>query len=291
MSNNELEVKVTKDNGYKTQWAKGIFYRQEGNKLVFKSEYTKYGIALLFILTTTVLLFQDDSTISSMSNQSIKPPEEINTSVSIELESYSEIKEKVNKPLKKRLIKVERLSLVSPEGKLKIPLGAQAKAKLITGGTNGPIKAQLMEDLSFNGETYLSEGSILWGKGTSTDERLIIVFSKVVLRDGVSKDILANAYDQSDEILGLKGSIIGRSSKKLLAGAGLGVAGALQTMQSSQNVGGVAVKEPSLENALMNGASTAALGMAEQELEELKNKQTIIEVKKGTEIIVIFSKG
>ncbi|USN48498.1 MAG: TrbI/VirB10 family protein [Pseudobdellovibrionaceae bacterium] len=291
MSNNESEVKVTKDNGYKTQWAKGIFYRQEGNKLVFKSEYTKYGIATLFILTTLVLLFQEDPTVVPKKSNTIKPPSEINASVTIELESYSEIKKKAKTTNKKKKMKIEKLSIVSRDEKLKIPLGAQARAKLITGGTNGPVKAKLIEDLSFNGEVYLPEGSIIWGKGASTDERLIVIFSKAVLSDGVSKDILANAYDQDDEILGLKGSIIGRTSKKLLAGAGLGVAGALQTMQSNQNIGGVAVKKPSLENALMNGASTAALGMAEQELEELKNKQTIIEVKKGTEIIVVFSKG
>ena len=59
-------------------------------------------------------------------------------------------------------------------------------------------------------------------------------------------------------------------------------------MQSSENLGGVAVVKPNIENALLNGASNAALGIAEQELEELKNKQTIIEVKKGTKIMIVF---
>ena len=66
------------------------------------------------------------------------------------------------------------------------------------------------------------------------------------------------------------------------------MAGALQTLQESQNMGGIAVTKPSLENALLNGASGAALGIAEQELEELKNRQTVIEVKKGTQMIVVF---
>ena len=143
----------------------------------------------------------------------------------------------------------------------------------------------------FNGETFLPQGSLLWGKGSSTKKRLIVTFSKAVLRDGSSKDISATAYDPEDEILGLKGSIIGRTSKKILAGAGLGMAGALKTMQSAENVGGLPVAKPTIGNALLNGGSEAALGLAEQEMEELKNEQTIIEVEKGSEIIVVFGEG
>ena len=164
-----------------------------------------------------------------------------------------------------------------------------ASAVLLTGATNGPVKAKLLEDVELNGDIYIKEGSIIWGQGASTEERLIVTFSKYVDSDGKSHAIKANAYDSSDQILGLKGSIIGRTSKKILAGAGLGVAGALQTMQQAENLGGgVAVIKPSLKNALLNGASGAALGMAEQELEELKNKQTIIEVKQGSEILIVF---
>ena len=113
-------------------------------------------------------------------------------------------------------------------------------------------------------------------------------FSKYVDEDGKSKKISANAFDISDQILGLKGSVIGRTSKKIMAGAGLGFAGALQTMQQSENMGGVAVVKPNIENALLNGASNAALGMAEQELEDLKNSQEIIEVPQGTKLLIVF---
>ena len=147
---------------------------------------------------------------------------------------------------------------------------------------------RLLEDLISHGETYIKEGTILWGRGSSTEERLQISFTKYEDENGTSFEVTANAFDISDQILGLKGSIIGRTSKKIMAGAGLGVAGALKTMQQAENLGGVPVVKPNLENALLGGASNAALAIAEQELEELKNKQTIIEVKKGTHLLIVF---
>ena len=287
-SDQEITVKVSADNGYKTQWTKGLFYRKEGIKFVFKSEKTKYGIFVLFLVTTLLILFQDSSELQNNEDDLIRSPEHISSLVSpIQLQGFNEQKAlKKNAVLKKN--RIERLSVISRTENLEVPLGSSAKAMLVTGATNGPVKAKLLEDVELNGEVYIQEGSVLWGKGASTESRLIVVFSKYVTEDGVAKDIKATAYDISDQILGLKGSIIGRTSKKLLAGAGLGVAAALQTMQKAENVGGVAVVKPSIENALLSGASNAALGMAEQEFEELKDKQNIIEVKKNTEIHVVF---
>lgn len=290
MSSSENEVKVTRDDGYKKQWAKGLFYRREGIKLVFKHEHTKKLIVALFILVTVVVLLQDDPTFETELSVGVSSPEHISPSIPIELENFDKSKPK-NRVHKRKTFKVEKLFLISRSNKMEIPLGTQARAILLTGASNGPVKAKLLEDVELAGEIYIEEGSILWGTGSSTTERLVVVFTKFVTKDGEAKDIAANAYDASDEILGLKGSIIGRTSKKIAAGAGLGVAGALKTMQQAENLGGVAVVKPTLGNAMLNGASTAALGLAEQELEELKNKQTIIEVEKGTEIIVVFGKG
>ena len=94
--------------------------------------------------------------------------------------------------------------------------------------------------------------------------------SKFVDENGKSKDIKASAFDIGDQILGLKGSVIGRTSKKILAGAGLGVASAFKTIQESENLGGVAVVKPNFKNALLSGASSATLGIAEEELVEAK---------------------
>lgn len=289
MLNDQAQVKVEKDNGDQKRWAKGLFYRKEGNKLKIKSEVAKkvfFGICGIVVIAFS---FKESPYQDSPKDSSIEVPVRISThSEKIILESYSDIKDKPKEKHIKKSYKIEPLKIVSREKESLIPLGSSGTALLLTGATNGPVKARLLEDIELNGEIFIKEGSILWGRGASTEERLLVTFSKFVDADGKSHEIKANAYDLSDQILGLKGSVVGRTSKKILAGAGLGVAGALQTMQQPQNLGGVAVVKPSLKNALLNGASTATLGIAEQELEELKNKQTIIEVKKGTKIVIVF---
>ncbi|MBT4762919.1 MAG: conjugative transposon protein TraM [Bdellovibrionaceae bacterium] len=282
------EVEIIRDKGYKTQWAKGLFYRKEGNKFVFKSEKLKGALIVISVLGLCVLVLQDNGT-QTKKDTSIQGASNISGyAAPIVIDLYNEIKAKAK--VKKRVYKVERLSLVSRKGYLDIPLGSQARARLMTGASNGPVKAQLLEDLEYSGEVFIKEGTILWGKGTSTTERLMVSFSKYVGVSGQAINVSANAYDNSDQIIGLKGSAIGRMSKKIMAGAGIGVASALKTMQKAENLGGIAVVKPSLENALLNGAADATLSIAEQEFEELKNKQTIIEVKKGTEILVVFGK-
>ena len=285
----EEEVIISKDDGHKQRWYQGVFYKKEGNKHVVESKKVKiYILTGLFLLLVGVM-FKDEPIDKEETTDSIDTPTRVSGyQPKIVLNAYEDTKEEQKKIKSKKKYKIERLSLVSSKQRVKIPLGASAVAELVTGGSNGPIKVKLLEDLISHDETYIKEGSILWGRGSSTEERLLISFTKYVDESGNSKEITANAFDSSDQILGLKGSIIGRTSKKIAAGAGLGLAGALQTMQESENLGGVAVTKPNLENALLNGASTAALGIAEQELEELKNKQTIIEVKKGTKILVVF---
>ncbi len=289
MSNDIAEVKIEKDNGLLKRWGKGAFYRQEGHKLKIKIELVKKVFISISIIIAVIFLFKEPHQKILNERPEISTPLTIETNnQAIELESYNDLKEEKTKRKKIKIIKVKPLKIVARKEKSTIPLGLSVKAKLLTGATNGPVKAQLLEDVSLNSEVFIKEGSIIWGQGTSTQERLLVSFSKFVDSYGHAHEINANAYDFSDQILGLKGSVIGRTSKKILAGAGLGVAGALQTMQQSQNMGGVAIVKPSLSNALLNGASSATLGIAEQELEELKNQQSIIEVAKDTEIIIIF---
>lgn len=282
-------VEVVSDIGHKQRWYKGHFYRKEGNKEIIDSKKIKIATLILLPLLVIGILFKDAPIEENQSDSTISTPNGVsNYQNEISLNEYSDTKETKLKKLQTKARKIQRLSVVSSSKKVKIPLGAQVRGVLVTGGTNGPIKVKLLEDLESHGEVYIREGSVLWGRGASTEERLLVSFTKYVNEQGKSQEITASAFDITDQILGLKGSIIGRSSKKILAGAGLGVAGAFQTMQEAENMGGVAVVKPSFENALLSGASSAALGIAEQELEELKNKQTVIEVKSGTQIMIVF---
>ena len=284
----EQQVDIVSDDGHKKMWYQGHFYRKEGNKYIFDFKHARLYIVGFTLILCVGIFFKESEEINIDAISSISTPDRISGYQNqIVLNEYSDTKELKNDSTRTRR-KIEKLSLVSRSKKVEIPLGSQARGVLVTGGTNGPIKVKLLEDLEFHGEVYIKEGAVLWGRGSSTQERLLISFTRYVDENGQSKEINANAFDISDQILGLKGSIIGRTSKKLFAGAGLGVAGALKTMQESENLGGVAVVKPNLENALLNGASSAALGIAEQELEELKNKQTVIEVKKGTQLMIVF---
>ncbi len=163
---------------------------------------------------------------------------------------------------------------------------------LLTGATNGLIKAKLTEPVKIDGVSFLDAGVILLGQGHSTEERLYVDFRKAVFRDGKSISISAQAYDSSDTILGLKGSRVGDLGLKLAASSGLnflsGMAVGLQTPAYDQS--GRPLK-PSVGDAALNGVSKAAGDQAKSYMEEIKNRPPIIEVKIGSIFIVTFDGG
>ena len=173
-----------------------------------------------------------------------------------------------------------------------IPAGTEGRAVLITGATNGLIKARLTESVRVDGISALDSGALLLGQGRSTEERLFVDFKKAVLKDGKTIPISAQAFDVGDSILGLKGSRVGDMSLKLAATAGLnfisGMALGLETPNYDQ--AGKPIR-PSAGSAAMSGISQAAGEQAKSFLEETKNRQPVIEVKAGTSLIVTFDGG
>ena len=188
--------------------------------------------------------------------------------------------------------KVSPIQVISFVGAKEIPPGAEAKAVLLTGATNGLIKARLVEPLKVDGVSLLDAGVLLLGQGRSTEERLFVAFQKAVFRDGKSIPISAQAYDVSDSILGLKGSRVGDMTLKLAASSGLyflsGMAAGMQT-PSYDDSG--RPRRPSIGDAALNGVSQAAGENAKAYMEDIKNRPPIIEVKSGTTFIVTFDGG
>lgn len=170
-----------------------------------------------------------------------------------------------------------------------IPPGAEARAVLLSGATNGMIKAQLTEPLKVDGVSLLDTGTLLIGEGQSSDERLFVRFNKAVFKNGKFIRISAQGYDLSDNILGLKGSRVGDYSMKLAASSGLyflsGLASGMKT-EELQLPG--QTRQPRVSDAALQGVSTAASEQAKQYLEQMKNKAPLIEVKSGTSFIVTF---
>jgi hypothetical protein len=166
------------------------------------------------------------------------------------------------------------------------------EAVLISGASDGPVKAELKEPLVIAGEPILEAGTVLMGTGQSGEDRLTIQFRKAVFSDGTTAKIEAMAADSSDKIPGIKGSHVGYRALKLAAGVGLNFASGLsQGLQSTRGQMGAVVTPPTLKNALLNGSARASLDEGQEMMNEYRGERPVITVGAGTEILVLFSDG
>lgn len=187
-----------------------------------------------------------------------------------------------------------RIKVVSLAASSQIPAGAEAKAVLDSGASNGIVKAKLTTALAIAGDIFLPEKTILIGKGTSSEERLFIQFNRAILPAGETIKLVAKAFDASDKILGLKGALISAKNKKLGMAAGFGALGAmvdgLQSDSSGSSPWGAPVRK-SPRDAALGGASKAALDQSQFIMEEAKSLPNVIEVKHGTEFYLIVDES
>lgn len=172
----------------------------------------------------------------------------------------------------------------------KIPEGTLSKAKLLTGASNGRVKAVITENVTVRGDILLEAGTVLIGDGSSTEERLNIHFRKIVLRDGSMAETDAQAADLNDSIAGLKGSKIGNQAGRLAASIGLNFVGGMSMgMTSSDFQTGQMPVSDRMKNSLLTGASTAALEEGQHMMNDVRSKPIVIEVPKDTEFFVLFN--
>ena len=173
-----------------------------------------------------------------------------------------------------------------------IPAGSEVKAMLLTGATNGLIKARLTEPLKVNGMSLLEAGVLILGQGRSTEERLYIDFKKAVFKDGKSISVSAQAFDITDSILGLKGSRINDLTIKLAASSGLSfLSGMASGLQVPSYDGSGRPARPSVNDASLNGVSQASTEQAKSYMQDIKGRAPIIEVKSGTPFTITFDGG
>lgn len=252
----------------------------------------KFSMGLMVCLTMSFLfLFSSFDRVERHSPKSIKfnnevvttPPQSDSLNIPTLVIDY-----KKPEPLRDwRKLAITPIKVVSFVSAKPIPPGSEAKAILLTGATNGLIKARLIQNLKVDGVTYLDAGTLLLGQGRSTQERLFIQFNKAVFRNGEYISISGQAYDASDSILGLIGSRVGDIGLKLAASSGLhflsGFSTGLQTLQDPMHP-----KKPSLQDAAMSGVAEAATEQAKSFMEDVKQQAPIIEVKAGTNFIITF---
>ena len=140
-----------------------------------------------------------------------------------------------------------------------------------------------------DGEPLIPENSVLFGRGKSGEERLYVEFNKVIFPTGESYSILAQGFDVADKILGLKGAIVSVKAKKMGMAMGLGfIGGMADGLRETSGSSFFTNQKPTLKDAALSGASKAALDQSAAYLEEMKKSPNIIEVKVGTEFVIII---
>lgn len=171
-----------------------------------------------------------------------------------------------------------------------VPTGTEVQAILSSGGTNGTVIARLKEPVMVDGEVLLPARTVLFGRGTSSEDRLFIRFKKAILPDKTEQIVQAQVFDSNDRMVGLKGKKVSDTAFKLAASSGLiflsGLADGFKT-NDSVNIFGPQPK-PNVHDAALNGVATATSEQGKQMLESMKNDRARIEVGAETSVIVIF---
>jgi hypothetical protein len=287
--NEEIKVQAVSDNTARFQWARNLVYRRDASKETIVPKRLWWLLGGFFGLAAFLLMVQGlretppitaHTLVASMGETVVVPTKEqvtAATAAAAKASGGGKVVARFGGP-----------QLVS-RPLMKIPPGTMVKAKLVSGASNGPVRAEVSEALTWNGEPLLPAGTILLGTGSSTDDRLNIQFTQTVFPDGSFQTAQATACDASDKIPGLKGSKLGNYALKLGASIALDFAGGLsQGLQSQQSGFGVAYAKPTLKNALLNGAATASLDQSKQIMSNLQNQVPVIEVPEGTVIYVLF---
>lgn len=187
-------------------------------------------------------------------------------------------------------LKLSGPKLIARSRNVQIPPGTLVRAELVTGASNGAVKAVLKDDVRVNGETLIEAGSTILGRGSSAEDRLFVAFTKVLHKDGDISQVAAEAADSSDKTMGLKGSKVASRAIKLAANVGLKfLSGATQALQETEGQYGATIRKPTMRNAILNGTAEAALEESNQIASEYKNSAPVIEVKAGTEFFLFFA--
>jgi len=276
-------------------WGLSLFFRLDGKKLSLRQERLAWASAAFVMLIAGWQLSDVEAeTASGHGSVAVNSP---NLAERFRILPVRD-DPSTDAPHQQRQVATEARVLTPPEviprprDLGKIPPGTLVKAILVTGASNGPVKAKLSETLNVDGETLLDEGAVLLGTGTSTEERLQVTFSQIIFRDGTFAPFQAHACDVGDRIVGLKGSKVGDKALNIAGSIGLGFVGGMsEGLQDYQGQHGVAVRPPTVRNALLHATATTALEQSRNLMSDLKSRQPIIEVSPGTEILVFVGGG
>jgi hypothetical protein len=292
--NDEPQVVAVQDCGENEQWGKNKLFFREGGKWTLRTKVVGVVAAVIFTALMLPQFFMEDKNasvvIAAKATLSADPSTQT-TTFALEKYDSTQAPVKVLRSAGKNQRFTAPQVVVRPRN-VTIPPGAMTEARLVSGASNGLIRAEVTESLSLNGESLLPEGTILVGQGSSNEERLLVGFSQAVFKDGSVAGIQGQACDTSDRIVGLKGSKIGNKAINIAGSIGLGfIGGFSEGLQDTQGMQGVAIRTPSLKNALLNATGVTALEQSKNLMSDLKEQRPVIEVPAGESICVIFGGG
>ncbi len=292
------EIKIQgEDSNSQGWWVRFLPVVKSGRKLSIHQRRLVIWLAVGVFFVVIVQLVIDNKDAGLSAKSTFVTPDSLSqtTLQNIPAASLSEIQGLVNKQksTNPNPIKISGMQVISrPRNLSAIPPGSMLEAKLVSGASNGLVRAEVSKSLYVNGDILIPEGAYLVGSGSSTEDRLFVRFTQVVFKDGEFGSINAEACDKTDKIVGLKGSKVGNKALQLTGSLGLGFLGGFSTaLQDADGQNGAVVTRPSIKNALLNGTATTALEESRNMMSDLKSRIPIIEVPQGTTICIIASGG
>ncbi len=279
---------------FSNRWSfKNFLYLKEGSNTKLNTRSLKITSIVLSCIVLVYQLFSSDEKVQIRDNENFSVP--INqpiTTISpppVHKEGYSYAERQAAQGKRSNPIVAAPIRSISFSKKDSIPTGTEVRALLSSGGSNGMVTATLSEPLYVEGEIVVEKGSVLYGRGNSSDERLYISFSKLIKKDKSELKIKAQAFDSKDRILGLKGSKVGNYAFKIAASSGLFfLSGMAEGLQRPENV--MLPQRKSMRDAALQGVAQATVEQGREIVSNMNNK-TMIEVKHSTPVIVIFDDG
>lgn len=272
------------------EWVKNLLFQQEGKKQVLNKGLIKKTTVLFAVLGVAALFFgEQPPLVQKKSNFTAQSNSKVN---SIEIPNHDpQIVSKI--PKRYTSIPSQKFlgpSLIARPGAHEILPGTIVAAKLQTAATDGPVKAIITEGVIVDGEERLPVGSVLIGLGQSQDSRVSVQFGKAIVAGQGAVEINAVALDQEDQLVGIQASQMNQEMIHLGASIGLNfVGGVAEGLKEKSGQAGATIEAPTTRNALLNGASKAALDEAHSMMEETKNKKYSLKVESGTPILIFFN--
>ena len=179
-----------------------------------------------------------------------------------------------------------------------VPLGSMVRCLLIhnivTNNFNAPVRAQVWEDLYFDGKLLLPFGTRIYGTAFAgrQRDRISVKFHNIVFQDGKTLKIDAIGLSK-DGSGGLTGTIIDDRNKKMfiemavnfLSGLALGL-----QKTATNAVTGISEVQGNPRNAILTGVANTFENEARHIQKETEDAKGYAVVLAGNELVVYFEK-